>query len=106
MSMLLTFQLGTLEGIGAFDRGERWGSPLAGVDWRVSGRRGSRGSRWGPLPCCAGKVKMGKQAEGNGSSESSLEGIIQAKAATVDAEREGKTSGGKFLSWVGPLDPI
>lgn len=47
---------------------------------------------------------MGKQAEGNGSSESSLEGIIQAKGATVDAEREGKTSGGKFLSWVGPFD--
>lgn len=44
----MTFQLGTLEGIGVFDRGECWGLPLAGVDWRESARRGSRGSGYGP----------------------------------------------------------
>lgn len=76
------------------------------MDWSKRGRRGSRGSGYGPLPRCAGKVKMGKWAARNERNERSLEGIIQARGETVDEQTEGFiTSGGKFLSWVGPVHP-
>lgn len=50
-------------------------------------------------------MKVGKWAAGNGRNESSLEGIIQARGETADAQTEEITSGGKFLSWVGPIHP-